>query len=154
CPPPGPCGPPPDGGCCFPPQGDPPVQPDMTGTVDVTVVDVFGAPLAGAWISLHSNSPYQQVAADSDGRATLTTIRAGLVDASATTFDQSFGYGAGWSAQVLLPPNGHADLQIIVRPFPDLVVGSTAATVDPGGLSADGRSLTFRFRLTHVDGSR
>ena len=81
-------GAPPDGGPR--PDGEPPVEPDVTGTVDVTAVDVFGAPLAGAWISLHSNSPYQQAIADTDGRATFRKIRPGVVDASANTLDKAF----------------------------------------------------------------
>ena len=145
-------GAPPDGGPR--PDGEPPVEPDVTGTVDVTAVDVFGAPLAGAWISLHSNSPYQQAIADTDGRATFRKIRPGVVDASANTFDKAFGIGVGYSGELYLPANGHADLYVIVRPFADAVVGSTVATVAPGGLSADGRSLTFRLNLTYVDGYR
>jgi von Willebrand factor type A domain len=77
-----------------------------------------------------------------------------VVVATAYAFDQSFGYGIGYSSQAELPPNGHADLPVIVRPAADPVTGSTVATVDPGGLSTDGRSLTFRFNLTYVDGSR
>jgi hypothetical protein len=141
-----------------PPAQPPPPQPDATGTVDVTIVDVFGAPSGGALISLHSNiysnSGFQQAFADTDGRATFTTIQPGVVVATAYAFDQSFGYGIGHSSEAELPPNGHANLPVIVRPAADPVIGSTIATVDPSGLSTDGRSLTFRFNLTYVDGSR
>jgi len=140
-----------DGGL---PACGPPVDPEMPGIVEVAVVDVFGTPQVGAWISLHSNSPYQQAMTDTEGRATFTSIRPGAVDASATTFDDSYGYGYGSSSLAVLASNGHANLHIILRPYADSVFGSTVAAVDPGGLSADGRSLTFRFGLRYVDGSR
>ena len=126
----------------------------MTGTVDVTIVDVFGAPLAGAPLSLYSNSPYQQAIADTNGRATFTQILPGPVASFAYFIDESLGYGLGYSGEAQLPANGHVDLQVIVRPTADPLVGSTVAIVDPGGLSTDGRSLTFRLNLTYVPGNR
>jgi hypothetical protein len=125
-----------------------PVRQDA-GTVDVTVVDLLGAPVPFADLSLHSNSPYRQATADSSGRATFTEVAPGNVEVNASLTETADSYFVG-RGTATLEARGRIDVRVEIRPAADPVVGTSGTAV----LSNDGRSLEFQVNVIKVGGNR
>jgi hypothetical protein len=126
--------------------------PTTLGTVTVTVKDAFGAPVAGAAITMYRNSGAgldRTLVADNDGRAEFkANDLSGLFGASASVTDL---YGVSYEPK--RPANDRLDFAITLHPAADLTGGIANLSVIGGGDSDDGRSLEFKVRLIVVAGN-
>jgi hypothetical protein len=131
-----------------------PDQPQLAGgpdgTLNVTVRDVFGAPVSGALVSvsMHMGSPPSPAASFTDafGKAQIRGVPAGAFALDAQK-NGGFGYlRAGIS-------NGQAmGVDMVMHPASQDAGGVVRAWVPEGGLSADGRTLEFKLQLSDVPG--
>jgi hypothetical protein len=136
-----------------PPAAQPAPTSAAPGEVLISVVDVLNAPVPYADVSLYSNSPFRQATADANGQLTFQNVSPGFVEAFGGSADAS-QYSLGYSGRADLAANGHVSLRIETRPVSNPIFGLAGGFVDDGGVSADGRSLTFRVLLLYVGGNR
>ncbi len=132
-----------------------PIQPTSpnvdSGSVTVTVRDVFGHLVRGAKVSLYFSRDdgtganiYETT--DAKGIAGFSDFPSARITAYA--HDDSVVYAFGSSPSVLLPQKGHVDLAITVRPTSDFAsIGVGPALVEADAIAEDGHSLTLTLRL-------
>jgi hypothetical protein len=126
------------------PIADPAPPPARDNNITVTVTDVFGAPVAGAYIRLYASSN-GSVIAGADGRAEFFFPEtASLYGASAWGPDS---YG---NAESFQRAGDRLDIAITVHPAADPTAGIGRVTVPSGGVADDGRSLEFDIRFLYV----
>lgn len=110
-----------------------------TGTVFVTVTDVFGTPAEGAEVQVYVSeisAYYGPLFTDADGEVTFTDVPAGTAGAWATGYETRGVPLAGGSEERRVPADGRLELAATVRPvygdgFTGSYVGVGKAVVVP-----------------------
>ena len=130
--------------------GAPPPGPGPAGSavVDVTVVDLFGQPMAGRVALSSTGGSNEEASASADGTITFNGLWPGDVGVTATGQDSEAEWVSG-SASGRVARDGRLALRIEAGPKAEALTGGTAV-VD--AVSPDGRSLTVRFSLSYVAG--
>ena len=123
-----------------------------SGTLRVTVWDVYGVPVSGAQVSVsaHSGPPQSPSASVTGklGKAEIHGVPAGAFVLEARK-DGGFGY-LGMGSNI---SNGSTlDVNMVMHPASQDAGGVLRAWVPDGGLSADGRTLEFKLQLSDVPG--
>lgn len=128
-----------------PPPASPP--PAGRGTLVISVTDALGAPIAGAEVWINSDQPNEDKYAytDSTGRVEVRGVRAGPVEVRAWNAD-----ALGSLPRVTVPTNGTQSVTLVATPSAG-GRGITAATVLPGGVSEDGRTLEFAVSILQTE---
>jgi hypothetical protein len=127
----------------------PPPAPGNTGSITVTVVDALGDPVPFAEIQIPSESAGRSGRAGGDGRAAFSDIAAGRVDVLAYRVgDEDVWYSGTASSDLAV--GGHVEIRVVATPTGNPAFATTRPIVGPSGVSADGRSLTFRLTLESV----
>jgi hypothetical protein len=127
------------------------------GTVVVTVVDALGAPVAGASVTVNSQTPHGRAAefagaqgfADARGVASVE-VAPGNVWAEA--YDESIGYFGDTPREpgIVLPPNGSVDITVTVHPSANPSLGIAPAAVSADAIADDGRSFEFTLKAIAI----
>ena len=129
-----------------------PPAPAAFGTVNVSVKDMFGAPVDGAGVTLiitriGDTSPTFSVEKKTDATGTAVfRVVAARVSASAA-YDEIVSMSGG-TPEVDGPKDTPLDLAItLVATGGNATFGVASASVEPNAVAADGRSLEFSLRL-------
>ncbi|MDH3439974.1 MAG: hypothetical protein OEM63_04415 [Gammaproteobacteria bacterium] len=125
------------------------VQDPGSGTLTVTVTDIFGQPVDSAEVAWLGPNSQMTAITDDAGIARLENVPS--VAATLCAHDAVRGLKCNDPTAVLVPADGTLNVERQLAPF---VYGEALAimetSVTPGGLGADGRTLdvSFRFAVT------
>ena len=126
------------------------------GKVIVTVVNTIGEPVAGANVEVVRRrddkvlvDTFYKAIADANGRAEVTDIRPGQVEAWAG--HREFG-SATSGEQRRVGPGESLSFDFTLPPMWGRFGGVVGATVAPGGISADGQTLEFALQIVDSSG--
>jgi hypothetical protein len=131
--------------------------PSITGSARVTVTDVLGDPVSGAYVELSvlDGPSYRDIDAfaDASGVVRFSNVASrGPVNAYAWDGDREVPETpTGSSESVPLVANGEIELKVVVAPDSHSLFGVASASVDPGGVTQNGQSLAFSIGLLNVD---
>ena len=122
-----------------------------SGTLKVKVTDVAGDPVAGAIVSWYGNTKTITVRTGADGTVQVDDVPSGRAEVCASHLVRGSSCG----------PSGYVTLQAgqvleVVRQLElndAFAVAVLGATVPPGGVGADGRSLDVTVRVAMTQGS-
>jgi len=130
------------------------LTPKNPGMVVVTVTDGLGAPVAGASVSVNSQTRHGIWGAsgftDATGVATFDNVESGSVWVVA--YDESIGYFGDTARDPgsALPPNGRINLAVTVHPSTNPSLGVAPAQVSANAITDDGRSFEFTLRVISI----
>ncbi len=129
-----------------------PTQPPVSsspgrGTLAVTVTDALGSPIAGAevWIDSDQANEDKYAYTDSGGKVEVSGVYAGRADVRAYNSEAT-----GWRTRVTVPVNAVQQVTVVAVPAAEGASGVAAATVRPGGVSDDGRTVEFALSIIQV----
>jgi len=117
------------------------------GTLAVTVTDALGSPIAGAevWIDSDQANEDRYAYTDSGGEVEVSGVYAGRADVRAYNSEAT-----GWRTRVTVPVNAVQQVTVVAVPAAEGASGVAAATVRPGGVSDDGRTVEFALSIIQV----
>lgn len=138
------------GGGSAPSAGEPSDPPGGTGaagtgTVRAKVTDVFGDPVAGASVSWLGSASTVTLRSGSDGAVQFENVPGGRARVCAD--HPVRGHTCGAPDSITVEKGKVLELSRQLEPGTSPVAAVLAATVNPGGISADGRSLDVTIRV-------
>ena len=140
---------PPSAGGTPPPTTPPPANPPVTGTgtVRVKVTDAFGEAVAGAYVSVNGATTAIGARTDAEGWARIADFPAGEVLICASHVVRG-GDNCDWPRRVTLAKDQVLELARQLQFNRDNAISAAvlSATVAPGGVSPDGRTLDVTLR--------
>lgn len=106
------------------------------GVLEASVVDPYGAPVAGAEVTVRSVSGYRAVArTDPSGRARFDALVAGSYPV-----DVQADFGRAGGVDVVVSDVASSAVRLVVQP--DVPAGFVARPLDPQGLALPGAVVT------------
>ncbi len=135
------------GGGSAPSAGERSDPPGGTGTVKVKVTDVFGDPVAGASVSWIGRATTVELRSGSDGVVQFDDVPAGSAGLCASQPVR----GNDGCGNIIVEADRVLDLSRKLEPRTAPVAAVLSATVNPGGISVDGRYLDVTIRVAVTD---
>lgn len=117
-----------------------------TGAVRVKVTDAFGDAVAGASVSWLTASGSMTTRADSEGIARFDHL-SGEGRVCASHLVRGHSCGESYDERVVVRQGDTIEFSRRLRPQEDPAAAVLSATVEPGGVSADGRNLDVTLRI-------